>query len=130
MGIYLYDFQNRKKETILDFTSKDGIISHCKLVGVKGCLKMLYVKDTTKLMLCDLATKKHTLLGVTKDAVLCLHVAPKRLRKRDLPFQQQDQIDLEDHGQTEYLISCADDSEAIYFFDTSKVDSKGKPVLY
>lgn len=33
--IHLYDFNNKKKETILTFGQKDGIISHCKLTGEK-----------------------------------------------------------------------------------------------
>ena len=52
--IYIYDFATKKKETILSFSNKDGIISHCKLMGTKSSLQLLYVKDTTKIMICDL----------------------------------------------------------------------------
>lgn len=52
--INLFDLDAKMKQTILTFTSKDGIISHCKLMGNRSDLKILYVKDTTKIMIYSL----------------------------------------------------------------------------
>jgi hypothetical protein len=44
--ISIFDFDAKKKELLLSFSEKDGIISHCKLMGGRQNLKIAYVKDT------------------------------------------------------------------------------------
>jgi hypothetical protein len=55
--IYIYNFDRKTKQTILKFTGKDGIISHCKLSGLKQALKVYYVKDCKHVMQFDVNSK-------------------------------------------------------------------------
>jgi hypothetical protein len=72
--VYIYNFEQKQRETVLSFGSKDGIISHCKLVGKGSSLKVLYVKECTQIFEFDVTTKQTRKVGVTKDAVLAMHV--------------------------------------------------------
>lgn len=78
--IYIYDFQAKKKTTVLTFKSSDGIISHCKLSGKKSQLKIVYVKDTKNVILHDVQSNKSQQVGVAPDAIVALHVQSKKLR--------------------------------------------------
>lgn len=51
--IYTYNFDLKKKETLLTFGANDGIISHCKLTGNKTALKIIYVKDCKHIVIYD-----------------------------------------------------------------------------
>lgn len=51
--ISIFDFVTKKKELLLSFSEKDGIISHCKLMGTRQALKIAYVKDTQKVLYYD-----------------------------------------------------------------------------
>jgi hypothetical protein len=72
--VYIYYFNEKKRETILSFSSKDGIISHCKLIGSASNLKIIYVKETRSIYEYDVNKKTTTLIGLANDAVLAMHV--------------------------------------------------------
>lgn len=57
--ICIFDFESKEKQVLMTFSGKDGIISHCKLMGNRANLRILYVKDTTKLMIYDVKEQKH-----------------------------------------------------------------------
>lgn len=78
--IYIYDFNQKKKETILIFTGSDGIISHCKLSGKRSALKIIYVKDCKHIVMYDINSKTTSLIGNAPDAILALHVSSKKIR--------------------------------------------------
>ncbi len=61
--IYIYDFEQKQRETVLTFGSKDGIISHCKLVGKGDSLTVLYVKDCNKIFEFNVKTKQVRQVG-------------------------------------------------------------------
>lgn len=71
--IFTFDFTSKKKELILSFTEKEGIISHCKLMGTRANLKIAYVKDTQKIYYYDPKKNTTTFVGKVKDAVVALH---------------------------------------------------------
>ena len=81
--VYIYNFNEKKRETILSFSSKDGIISHCKLIGSKSNLKVIYDKETRSIYEYDISKKTTTLIGLANDAVLAMHVSSKNLRTGD-----------------------------------------------
>jgi len=55
--VYIYNFEQKLKETVLIFGSGDGIVSHFKLVGSRSNLRILYVKDCTKIVEFDVLSK-------------------------------------------------------------------------
>jgi hypothetical protein len=81
--VYIYYFNEKKRETILSFSKKDGIISHCKLIGAGSNLKVIYVKETRSIYEFDITKKATTLVGLANDAVLAMHVNSKNLRTFD-----------------------------------------------
>lgn len=96
--IYIYNFSEKKRETILSFSSKDGIISHCKLVGQGSNLKVIYVKETRSIYEYDISKKTTTLIGLANDAVLALHVNSKTLRTVDRDFNEEEKVDMEEQS--------------------------------
>ena len=69
---------------MLIFGEGDGIVSHFKLIGTGSNLKILYVKDCTKIVEFDVLSKKVKWVGTTKDAVLAMQVRTTKLRAVDL----------------------------------------------
>lgn len=67
----------------MTFNGGDGIISHCKLVGKGGDLKVLYVKDCTKIFEFNVQTKLTRQVGATNDAVLAMYAHSTELREVD-----------------------------------------------
>lgn len=81
--VYLFDFSMKTKETIMTFNGSDGIISHCKLSGSKSSLKVTYVKECKTVVMFDVKTKQAKVVGTSPDAIVALHVSPKKLRPND-----------------------------------------------
>lgn len=64
--------------------------------GAKGdSLKVLYVKDCTKIYEYNVKNKQTRQVGQTKDAVLALHAQLTQLREVDIDSKEEEKIDIE-----------------------------------
>ena len=76
--VYTFNFETKKRETILRFTAHQGIVSHLKLGGGKGRpLNIVYVQNTTDVIVYDVAKKNAKLIGSASDSVVALHLITK-----------------------------------------------------
>jgi len=76
--VYTFNFETKKRETILRFTAHQGIVSHFKLGGGKGRpLNIVYVQNTTDVIVYDVVKKNAKLIGSASDSVVALHLITK-----------------------------------------------------
>ena len=57
--INIYDFEVKAKFTPLDFSKRDGLISHVKFLGEK----IFYVKNTRDIVKYDIKSKSSKIIG-------------------------------------------------------------------
>jgi hypothetical protein len=88
------------------------------LVGRGDDLKILYVKDCTKIIEFNLKTKQTRQVGQTKDAVLAMYAQTSKLREVDLDSNEEEKIDLEGQVDSTYIVVAIDDSESVSVFDS------------
>ncbi len=116
------------KQTILNFTGKDGIISHCKLTGKKTALQVYYVKDCKQVMKFDVNSKQTVLVGTTPDAIVAMHVHINKLRTVDLSDANIEEQKDPEKGIDTVVIATADESENICIFSSDNLDGNHKPI--
>lgn len=112
----------------MNFTAKDGIISHCKLAGSKTALQVYFVKDCKHVMQYDVNTKQSVLIGTAQDAIVAMHVHTNKLRTVDQSDANiEEQKDLES-GNGSVIIATADESESICIFSSERLEGNVKPM--
>ena len=126
--IYIYSFETKLKQTVLNFSGKVGIISHCKLGGKKTALQIYYVKDCKHVMQFDVNTKQTVHIGTTPDAIVAMHISVNKLRTVDVS-----EVNLEEHkdpeqGTDSVVIATADESETVCIFTSDRLEGNTKPM--
>jgi hypothetical protein len=74
--IWIYNFENRKKEKVETFGGNDGMISHAKFLKEPegGGDFLFYVKNCQYVMQRNLKTNETTLIGRASDAIIAFNV--------------------------------------------------------
>lgn len=76
---YIYEFETKSVNRVANFGPREGLISHMKFLG--DCL--YYVRNTKDVIRYDTKRKTASLVGTTKDAILCLYVTSNKIRRFD-----------------------------------------------
>lgn len=129
--VNLYNFPAKTMTRVVEFTKRDGIIAHMKMLGDS----LFYVKNTRDIVRYDMKTHSSTLIGSTKDAVIALYVTRNIMREFDKEEDEkiggglghhENDIDEEAKGSDEkrFTISCLDEAENLYVFKSNTNSKK------
>ena len=127
--INIYDFEVKAKFTPLDFSKRDGLISHVKFLGEK----IFYVKNTRDIVKYDIKSKSSKIIGQTKDSVLAINVTRNKVREFDIGAEERKREDMNHIGieireeneerkggeakdEEAFYVCVVDENETIYIF--------------
>lgn len=72
--VFMYNFERKEKTGVLNFTRRDGLVSHMKMLFGEDGNFIFYVRNTKDIIKYDIDKKTSTLVGSCRDSVLALYV--------------------------------------------------------